>query len=219
MPYATSGQIPRKPPRPPRPPYLPMRYVKWEQYYDIWPNKSGTPFPYDNSEYPQPSLGWCSLRDEQFFHWLLEKNVEPKWFHQRSNRKAKQELLDEFSMQWLEEGDCPIPKNILWIKNYGGHRDMFYNYEAVNRPVAYIKFVIQWLFYRQWLPVRTIKLTPLSSNGLLNKPKTKHATEQMATLAELFEGYEEEPKRQKERQQQRADIITDYNKTERMKRQ
>lgn len=147
MPYATSGQTPRKPPRrfappvPPLPPYLPCRFVTHEQHGDIWPDEFGKPYPTHNSEYPRVPGGWSEIHDENFHQWLLLKNVEPNWFHQTSSFKAKSKLLLEFVRSWNGYGEMPIPRS-LWIQSYGGHQDMFYNPNAVNRPLAYIiKFI------------------------------------------------------------------------------
>lgn len=189
-----SERTPRKPPPgPPVPDFLPMRYVRWEQYRDIWPDETGSPFPVDNMEYPAPSPGWASDRDEQFYYWLIAKNVEPKWFHQDSCRKVKEELLNEFSQQWLEEGDYPFPKRPLWIKNYGGHRDMFYNTQSVNRLVGYIKHCIDWCI--DWLcdfPIVITSVLNTSTRVTDLKSKRKTNGEQMASIGDLFEGYVDE---------------------------
>ena len=134
-------------PRPPRPKYLSMRYVTWDQYHDIWPNELGSVYPTSNPEYPPSPPGWLWQHDTYFCEWLLEKNITPQWFHQDSCLGAKEELLCEFVRQWDGLDECPLPKRSLRIRNYGGHRDMFYNPQSVNRPLVYMKFFVDWLRY------------------------------------------------------------------------
>jgi hypothetical protein len=159
-------RTPRKPPRrseannetkigPPRPLYLPMRYVTFEEYNDIWPDENGSPYPERNHEYPSMPSYWLSYewRDINhtrcFYEWLILKNIEPKWFHQDTTTAGKVRILTEYRDSW-RDGTLMPPKR-LWIKNYGGHRYVrpMSSYPKVNRLTTIIEILttklIDWL--------------------------------------------------------------------------
>lgn len=178
----------------------PLDESSYTQWITIWPDGTSE-YPSNNPDYPIIPIGWTREHDRYFLDWLREKDITAKCFHQEISYHGKLKLLWEFEdIEDIQFGIRPGNGRFSGVKNvpkpdpYITPQTMKGNYprEPSNTPFLTGDYSLDFGLSRLLWNKLLCFIDWLNRLVGAEKPKNKTSDEQMKTLAELFDGYEED---------------------------